>query len=258
MDNPDITMEEYIQLEAEKDRRHGQTFNWETATYSKVYYEDIDYLKDFEIEFLAIIYNDALTSDPKVSSEPTISAHHAKKRHAWLRYEGQEYTDEIIYNFKERLDRIFKREVNRVQVLDFEELTDEMGKAVTNRLRMDHTNAQGHIVFTSHAWRRLFKIRGPLVHKLMLKFFSTCRISDTVLELDIDSLREIASKDDLRDYWSRIASYGDFAPEKVTPTGLFYFRSMDEGTVVAHGPERQQVAVARAAQADQEIPEEGI
>ncbi|GJZ60197.1 hypothetical protein Tco_0616013, partial [Tanacetum coccineum] len=219
MDNPEITMEEYIQFEAKKDRRHGQTFNWETAIYSKVYYEDIDYLKDFEIEFLAIIYNDALTSDPKVSSEPTISAHHAKKRHAWLRYEGQEYTDEIIYNFKERLDRIFKREVNRVQVLDFEELTDEMGKAVTNRLRMEHTDAQGQI---------------------------------------IDSLREIASKDDLRDYWSRIASYGDFAPKKVTPTGLFYFRSMDEGTVVAHGPERQQVAVARAAQADQEIPEEGI
>ncbi|GJU25419.1 hypothetical protein Tco_1164040 [Tanacetum coccineum] len=80
MDNPDITMEEYIQLEAEKERRRGQEFNWETATYGKVrYFEDIDYFKAFENEFPAIVYNDALTFEPKVSSEPTISARHAKK-----------------------------------------------------------------------------------------------------------------------------------------------------------------------------------
>ncbi|GJT66493.1 hypothetical protein Tco_1017973 [Tanacetum coccineum] len=36
MENPDITMEEYIKLEAEKARRHGQEFNWKTATYGKV------------------------------------------------------------------------------------------------------------------------------------------------------------------------------------------------------------------------------
>nr|GEV04032.1 hypothetical protein [Tanacetum cinerariifolium] len=65
MDNPDITIEEYIQPEAEKACRHGQMFNWEIATYGKVYYEDIDYLKDFKTEFSAIVYNDALTSDPK-------------------------------------------------------------------------------------------------------------------------------------------------------------------------------------------------
>ncbi|GJW53735.1 hypothetical protein Tco_0097820, partial [Tanacetum coccineum] len=78
-----------------------------------------------------------------------------------------------------------------------------------------------------------------------------------------DSLREIATNADLRDYWSRISSDGDIlsmvpfytsirdalrrlchrliafsisrrgqAPEKVTATDLFYLRSMDEGTVV--------------------------
>ncbi|GKB88011.1 hypothetical protein Tco_0960283, partial [Tanacetum coccineum] len=35
MDDPDITMEEYIQLEAKKTHRHGQAFNCETATYGK-------------------------------------------------------------------------------------------------------------------------------------------------------------------------------------------------------------------------------
>ncbi|GJR51925.1 hypothetical protein Tco_1402446 [Tanacetum coccineum] len=74
MDNLDITMEEYIELEAEKARRHGQTFNWETATYGKVrYHEDIDYFKDFKINFPAIVYKDALASNHEISSEPTVS-----------------------------------------------------------------------------------------------------------------------------------------------------------------------------------------
>nr|GEZ71589.1 hypothetical protein [Tanacetum cinerariifolium] len=99
MDDPKITMAEYIELEEEKTRRLGQEFNWETATYGKVkYFEDTDYFKDFENqfpaivyndaltskrgisydfenEFPAIVYNDALTSEPEISSEPTISAY---------------------------------------------------------------------------------------------------------------------------------------------------------------------------------------
>ncbi|GJW48052.1 hypothetical protein Tco_0079698 [Tanacetum coccineum] len=79
----------------------------------------------------------------------------------------------------------------------------------------------------------------------------------------VDSLRGIADKGDLSDYWARISSDADFlrvvpsytyirdplrilchrliavsisgrgrAPEKVTATNLFYLRSMDEGTAV--------------------------
>ncbi|GJT56378.1 putative reverse transcriptase domain-containing protein [Tanacetum coccineum] len=74
MDDPNVTMEEYIKLEAEKACRHGPTFNWETATYSKVrYYKDIDYFKDFETDFPAIVYKDSLASDHDISSEPTVS-----------------------------------------------------------------------------------------------------------------------------------------------------------------------------------------
>ncbi|GJS02783.1 hypothetical protein Tco_0319291 [Tanacetum coccineum] len=53
MDDPDLTMEEYIELEAEKARRYGPTFDWETAMY-------------------AIVYNDALTSGHEISSEPIV------------------------------------------------------------------------------------------------------------------------------------------------------------------------------------------
>ncbi|GJT73043.1 hypothetical protein Tco_1032329 [Tanacetum coccineum] len=64
MDNPDIAMEEYIELEAEKARSRGQTLNWETATYDKVRYrKNINYFRDFKTDFPAIIYDDALTTD---------------------------------------------------------------------------------------------------------------------------------------------------------------------------------------------------
>ncbi|GKD72287.1 hypothetical protein Tco_1330569 [Tanacetum coccineum] len=128
MDDPNITMEEYISLEEEKARRRGKVYNWKTATYAfsceptvssfsndeidfkisfdesddedytiicdknsfsykmisvnnfkmdsendneKVmpsvpspkpavsYFDDLDYFKDFEKKFPAIVYNDA-------------------------------------------------------------------------------------------------------------------------------------------------------------------------------------------------------
>ncbi|GJY47087.1 hypothetical protein Tco_0436150 [Tanacetum coccineum] len=36
MDDPNITMEEYIRLEEEKSRKHGKVFNWEIAKYGKI------------------------------------------------------------------------------------------------------------------------------------------------------------------------------------------------------------------------------
>ncbi|GJW33361.1 hypothetical protein Tco_0053393 [Tanacetum coccineum] len=79
MDNPNITMEEYIRLEEEKARRCGQDFNWETATYGKVsYFDDVNYFKDFKAEFPAIVFNDTLISKPEVPPEPTVSTSHTK------------------------------------------------------------------------------------------------------------------------------------------------------------------------------------
>nr|GFC31493.1 hypothetical protein [Tanacetum cinerariifolium] len=72
MDDPRIAMKEYIEIEAEKARRRCQMFKWETATYGKIWYdEDVHYLRSFKEEILAIVYNDALTSKPEISYEPT-------------------------------------------------------------------------------------------------------------------------------------------------------------------------------------------
>ncbi|GJW21298.1 hypothetical protein Tco_0031920 [Tanacetum coccineum] len=75
MDNPNITMEEYIRLEEEKARRRGKVYNWETATYGKIWdNEDVHDLGSVETEFLAIVFNDTLTSEAALSCEPTVSS----------------------------------------------------------------------------------------------------------------------------------------------------------------------------------------
>ncbi|GJX15865.1 hypothetical protein Tco_0216697 [Tanacetum coccineum] len=67
-------MEEYIKLEEEKARRRGKVYNWETAKYDKIWYdEDVHDLKSIETEFSAIVFNDGLSSEKTLSCEPTIS-----------------------------------------------------------------------------------------------------------------------------------------------------------------------------------------
>ncbi|GKA30957.1 zf-CCHC domain-containing protein [Tanacetum coccineum] len=101
MDDPDITMEEYIQLMADKARGRDQTFNWETTTYGEVYCEDLDCFTDFETNFPAIVYNDASTSNQNVSSEPTVSIYNGIKSDidfhiSFSNSEDEDYT--FIYN----------------------------------------------------------------------------------------------------------------------------------------------------------------
>ncbi|GJU63240.1 hypothetical protein Tco_1245075 [Tanacetum coccineum] len=75
MEDPNITMEEYIRLEEEKVHRRGKVYNWETATYGKFWYdEDVHDLKFVETEFPAIIFNDELSSEKTISREPTVSS----------------------------------------------------------------------------------------------------------------------------------------------------------------------------------------
>ncbi|GKF87063.1 hypothetical protein Tco_0257940 [Tanacetum coccineum] len=61
MNDPNITIEEYIRLEEEKARRRGKVYNWKTATYGKIWNdEDVHDLRSVETRFSAIVLNDAL------------------------------------------------------------------------------------------------------------------------------------------------------------------------------------------------------
>ncbi|GJT04415.1 hypothetical protein Tco_0838877 [Tanacetum coccineum] len=62
MDDPNMTMEEYIKLEEEKARRRGRVFNWQTATYGKIRVDvDLYDLRFVEAEFPAIVIDNAFT-----------------------------------------------------------------------------------------------------------------------------------------------------------------------------------------------------
>ncbi|GJU97109.1 hypothetical protein Tco_1326380 [Tanacetum coccineum] len=96
--------------------------------------------------------------------------------------------------------------------------TEEIDLA--ERMRMVYTRDDGQEVFVSHAWRRLFRIRAPLVQEFILEFFSTCRIGDG-MGLDMaetlcfqmggfGSERLIPDKGDLSDYWVKISFGREF------------------------------------------------
>ncbi|GJU45785.1 hypothetical protein Tco_1203051 [Tanacetum coccineum] len=75
MDNPNITMEEYIRLQEEKALCRGETFNWQTAMYSKMEYseDEDDCFTNFKTKFPAIVLDNTLTSDATISCGPTVS-----------------------------------------------------------------------------------------------------------------------------------------------------------------------------------------
>ncbi|GKD56663.1 hypothetical protein Tco_1290050 [Tanacetum coccineum] len=120
MVNPDITMEEYVQLEAKKACRRGQEFNW---------------------ELLCMVKSDSDNNDNKINIE-----------------------------------------------ISLEDVPIESSDDVIDSNVNTYSNAFDENICpsTPPRSRQLFEIRGPIVHELMLEFFSTCKISDTALELYID------------------------------------------------------------------------
>ncbi|GKD29251.1 hypothetical protein Tco_1240029 [Tanacetum coccineum] len=75
MDDPNITIEEYIRLKKEKAHRCGKVYNWETAMYGKIWdNEDVHDLGSVETKFPAIIFNDTLTSEAPLSYQLTVSS----------------------------------------------------------------------------------------------------------------------------------------------------------------------------------------
>ncbi|GKC02817.1 hypothetical protein Tco_0994427 [Tanacetum coccineum] len=100
MDDPNITMEEYIRLEEEKSRRSGKVYNWETATYCKIWYdEDVHDLRSVETEFPAIVFNDELTSEVALSCEPMVIPFNDNKidfRISFDESDDEDYT--VIYD----------------------------------------------------------------------------------------------------------------------------------------------------------------
>nr|GEY90308.1 MAK10-like protein [Tanacetum cinerariifolium] len=118
-----------------------------------------------------------------ISNNTTQVEYDKEQRHQYLRFKGLEYIDADIANFEERM-------------------------------LIEPRDAHGQSVFTSRAWRRLFEVRCPLVHELILEFFSTFRFGDAVLNLDTASTAERSQ-----------------APVMVTVTDLSYLMGINVASV---------------------------
>ncbi|GKD48774.1 hypothetical protein Tco_1277750, partial [Tanacetum coccineum] len=103
MDNPNITIKEYIRLQEEKALSRGETFNWQTATYGTMgYCEDVDdCFTNFETKFPAIVLDNTLTSDAAISCGPTVSPLNDNEidfRISFDESDDEDYT--VVYNEK--------------------------------------------------------------------------------------------------------------------------------------------------------------
>ncbi|GKA38675.1 hypothetical protein Tco_0731226 [Tanacetum coccineum] len=101
-----------------------------------------------------------------------------------------EYSDQDIADFEERLERIHYKGTHRVQVLDFEGMPELIRDVLYARMWMEHRDGDGAVVFTSQAWGRVFKTKGPLVRELILEFLSILRFGEVLLDLDTPSTIE--------------------------------------------------------------------
>ncbi|GKB49332.1 hypothetical protein Tco_0900085, partial [Tanacetum coccineum] len=153
--------------------------------------DDLDFFKDFENEFLAIVYNDALTSKSDFLTEPTLSPQHIDEFDLKDETSLSEY-DEVEQNIL-RLNAI-----RRIDQYPYGVLTSDLHTAYpfmnTSNQRHQYLRYEGlqytnaNIVEFETRLARIYRreIKGLLVHELILEFFSTFRFGEAVLDLYTD------------------------------------------------------------------------
>ncbi|GKF51909.1 hypothetical protein Tco_0148376, partial [Tanacetum coccineum] len=139
MDDPNITMEEYIRLEKEKARRCGKVYNWETATYGKIWdNEDVHDLRSVETKFPAIIFNDTLTSEAPLLYEPTVSSLNNDEINFRISFDESDDEDYTV---------IFDKNLFSYKIIYVNDLKTDSKNVGTNYKRLSVVSAVRHIRF---------------------------------------------------------------------------------------------------------------
>ncbi|GJY46356.1 hypothetical protein Tco_0435419 [Tanacetum coccineum] len=299
MDDPNITMEEYIRLEKEKAQKRGIVFNWESAKYGKIWndedihdlrsietefpaiafndevsskhylmnpryvlltirltlefrltiptmkttrcFDDLDFFKDFENEFPAIVYNDALTSKSDLLTEPILNPQHIEEFD--LKNEtslfGYNEEEQIVLYFNDlfpfnliRPDDLKSANDNDDNDIDIIQSLEDMAPLPPREQRKPFLRHQGlgytdaDIVDFEESLERIYSRE---IHKLG---GARRRLSwrQFILALGLHTGEEMESLRFARMMAHSIAGRSQ-APEKVTVTDLFYLRGMDVGLV---------------------------
>ncbi|GJZ71405.1 hypothetical protein Tco_0635256 [Tanacetum coccineum] len=212
-------------------------------------FDDLDFFKDFEIKFLAIVYNDAPTYKSDLLIEPILNPQRVdefdlKNETSLFKYDEEEqnvlyfndlFPFNVIHPNDLKLDK--DNDDNEIDIIqsskdmaplplrdqryhflryqglecsDADGMLELMKDGLFARMVIEHRHDVGVVVFASRAWGRLFDTRGPLVRELILEFtLDLVRYCLIWMPL-IESERMIPGKGDLHDYWRGISTDGDF------------------------------------------------
>ncbi|GJY99996.1 hypothetical protein Tco_0517426 [Tanacetum coccineum] len=263
MEDPNITMEDYIKIEEEKARRRGKVYNRETTTYGRIWYDDdceptvsslnnskidfrisfdesddedytptvsyfdyLDFLKDFENEFPAIVYNDALTSKLDSSTKPIEIPHRIDEFDLKTKTSLSECDEEeqnvvyfndlfpfnIIY-----LDDLESDKDNDNNKIDIIQSSDDMALPPKDQ-RHQYLRFEGleytdvDVAYFEMSWL------GGAKRRMSWRQFNLALGLHTPEEMQTasfglywtESARKISNKGNLSAYWRGISSEGDF------------------------------------------------
>nr|GEV06352.1 hypothetical protein [Tanacetum cinerariifolium] len=238
MDDPNTTMEEYIRLEEEKARRRDKFLTGKLLRMvrSVSSLNDEIYLKvsldDSDDEDYTPLFRRKHIDEFDLNDETSLSEYDEEEQYNFIPFDPKRYYKDGDYALMLRRPRIEGLNFYYLCAIlvDFADMAplppcDQRYSWIryqdlAERVRMVYTMDDGHEVFVSHAWRRLFEIRAPLVWEFILEFFSTCKIED---EIGLDYLFRHAEgrKSDAR---------------------------------LSGGPERQQVAAVGALRVTKDAP----
>nr|GEX78358.1 hypothetical protein [Tanacetum cinerariifolium] len=100
MDNPNITIEEYIKLDEEKSRQRGKVYNWELLSMLRSSKMKTFKTSDPFNELLAIVFNDELSSEKTLSCEPTVSSLNDNEIDFGISFDESDDEDYMVYNWE--------------------------------------------------------------------------------------------------------------------------------------------------------------
>ncbi|GKA49743.1 zinc finger, CCHC-type containing protein [Tanacetum coccineum] len=233
MDDPNITMEEYIRIEEEKARRHNsENDNMPLSPNLTVdYLDDLDYFKDFENEFPAIVYNNGLTSKSDLEINPLVSSERINKFNLIDKASLSEYDEEIVSRFNDLFNIIHPDDSKS-------EKDNDIGTPIRRIGLMSDTPYQTNPYTAYRAWIwHHYQLLIRDTHGSDTSFRSTlrglgivtrfgCEIKDGVFWRGAAGVREscleetirdpstfglrVYSVGELRDYWMEISSDRDF------------------------------------------------
>nr|GEU96051.1 hypothetical protein [Tanacetum cinerariifolium] len=258
MDDPNMTMKEYIRLEEEKARRQGRTFNWQTTTYGMMEYceNKDDSFMNQETEYPAIVFDD--TSDAALSWEPTISPLDNNKIDFKISFDESDDEDYmLIFDENE-----FSCKIIFVDILktDSEILSSPSPKPTSGYIDDLDFFKDFENEFSAIAYNDLKSKSDPLIEPSLGRARRRMTWRQFILALGLHIEEEMA-KAGLGAYWSgRIKGFiSGFSELPLIDLHELerlniYLRVGDTWSWVAPGPERQQAAAAGAPGAAEDAP----